>query len=266
MFPHFRDFVLGHRDEVERLIATRRVQTNVIQRTVCLLPAFAEVLNRYGEAPLSLVQVGSSAGLNLNWDRFSYEYRRGGVPELAWGAESSVTVDCELRGGMVPALLKARVEVASRVGIDINLIDIKDEDAVRWLRALIWPDHVARRERLSAAIEVARRYPVDVQKGDAVELLPELLETAPDGSHIVAFATIVRYQFTREARADLFDAMAEHSLRRPVTFISGDSKGGAHSFLTLMRFEDGRQTAEVLGHCNPHGHWLDWFSAPPARR
>jgi hypothetical protein len=263
-FAHFRDFVLKHRDEVVELVSNRRVQTNVMQRAVCLLPAFAEVLEPYGDAPLSLIEVGTSAGLNLNWDRFAYEYRRDREVVMRWGPESAVKVDCELRGAVTPRLPAADIQVASRVGVDINPIDINDEDAVLWLRSLIWPEHVPRHERLSAAIALAAEYPVDVREGDAVELLPGLLEAAPEGSQVVVFATIVLYQFTPEARKRLFATIAEHSRERPVTFVTMDTEGGPHSFLRMMRFAEGERTVRLLGHCNPHGHWLEWL-APHSR-
>ena len=57
----FRDFCLTHRVEVEGLIRTRLTQTNVIQRTSCLLPAFATVFERGGRRPLALVEIGCSA-------------------------------------------------------------------------------------------------------------------------------------------------------------------------------------------------------------
>ena len=44
-------------------------QTNETRRAIALLPAFLE-LARYG--PLHLLEVGASAGLNLNWPLFRY--------------------------------------------------------------------------------------------------------------------------------------------------------------------------------------------------
>ena len=256
-YPQFREFVLAHRDEITDLVAHRRVQTNVIQRSVCLLPAFADVVAQYGASPLSLIEVGASAGLNLNWDRFSYEYRRDGFDSLRWGPQSRVKAECEVRGSVAPPLPEGAIAVASRVGVDINPIDLDDDDAVRWLRALIWPEHVARHERLDAAIDIFRKHPYQVRAGDAVELLPELLEDAVDGTQPVVFATIVLYQFSFEARDALLATMADHSRRRPVTFISMDAWGGPYSILTATRFEDGERVVRTLGHCNPHGHWLE---------
>jgi hypothetical protein len=157
-FPAFRSFCLEHRDELGSLIEKRLTQTNVIQRCTLLLPAFATVFERAGHRPLALIEIGPSAGLNMQWSRFRYAYRRPADPRVCaeWGdPEARVEVEAELRGEVPLPKLSPELRVAWRRGIDIHPVDPDDEDAVLWLRALVWPDHVGRQERLSRAIEVA---------------------------------------------------------------------------------------------------------------
>ena len=83
-YPIFRSFCLEHGDEIVDLISTRLVQTNVVRRCAVLLPAFAVAMGRDAGQPLSLVEIGASAGLNLLWDRYSYTYsdaQRWGDPD-----------------------------------------------------------------------------------------------------------------------------------------------------------------------------------------
>jgi len=75
-YPLFRDFCLEHAEELRTLISTRRVQQNEVRRCAQLLPAFGLVAERVG-SPLALVEVGASAGLNLLFDRYSYDYGDG---------------------------------------------------------------------------------------------------------------------------------------------------------------------------------------------
>ena len=96
--PHFRDFCLRHRDRIVELIATRRTQTNVVRRCTCLLPAFA-IVCREAHSPLALIDLGASAGLNLNFDRYAYSYQRDGREVSRWGpAGARVRLEAELRG------------------------------------------------------------------------------------------------------------------------------------------------------------------------
>ena len=71
---HFLDFCRLHYDEIKSLITERLVQTNEVRRCVYLQAAFAEVIQRMGEHPLSLIELGPSAALNLCWDRYDYGF------------------------------------------------------------------------------------------------------------------------------------------------------------------------------------------------
>ena len=73
-FPDFRDFCLQHADRIRDLLSTRKVQTNEVRRCGILLPAFNHIASRGPGRPLALVEVGTSAGLLLSWDRYEYAY------------------------------------------------------------------------------------------------------------------------------------------------------------------------------------------------
>ena len=65
-----------HRTELERLIATRSTQTNEVGRCTGLLPGLCHIAAQYGwQEPLSLLDLGTSAGLNLLFDDYAYTYR-----------------------------------------------------------------------------------------------------------------------------------------------------------------------------------------------
>jgi hypothetical protein len=94
-YPAFRSFCDEHAATLQHLISTRLVQTNEVRRSACLLPAFGLVARRGGDRPLALVEIGASAGLNLLWDRYGYDYgqgRRYGDPH------SPVQISCTPRG------------------------------------------------------------------------------------------------------------------------------------------------------------------------
>ena len=261
VFPAFRDFCLAQEDEIGPLIETRLTQTNVVQRCSVLLPAFAQVSSRVGGTPLALIEIGPSAGLNLQWSRFRYAYRSDGdAPTTTWGdPQSKVEVDCALRGERALPPLPASIPVASRWGVDLNPVDVGDPDAVLWLRALIWPEHVARHERLANAIEVARRHPPTLRQGSAADLLPELLEAAPAGAARCVFGTHTLYQFPADALRATLKSMQAASMDRPVYFISVEGTGDRCSELRLTTYVDGTRETELLANCNPHGRWLEWL-------
>ena len=105
----FADFCRRQRDELERLVATRTTQTNEVGRCTSLLPALCHIAAAYPAAtPLSLLDLGTSAGLNLLFDDYAYTYRQDGGDHTATAGPvgAAVTLECEARGDLadLPAL------------------------------------------------------------------------------------------------------------------------------------------------------------------
>ncbi|MER7009443.1 DUF2332 domain-containing protein [Dactylosporangium sp. NPDC000555] len=183
-YARFRDIVLGHRDAVVATMLARRTQTNEPGRCAALYPALAAL-----PQPLALLEVGASAGLCLLPDRYAYEYTRdNGTTVRAGAADGAPRLHCRVEGAP-PAVGADAVRVAWRAGIDLNPLDVTDEDDVRWLRTLVWPEQLDRLARLDAALEVARRDPPRVVAGDLNARLDELVAEA--GGAVRAGATLV---------------------------------------------------------------------------
>ena len=262
-FPAFRAFCLEHRDRVAELIATRRTQTQVVRRCTCLLPAFGLVY-RGAAAPLALIDVGASAGLNLNFDRYAYRYLRAGSEVLRWGkAGARVELEADLRGpGTMPAP-PPEIPVASREGIDLNPIDLADPDELLWLRALIWPEHVERHSQLVDAAAELRDSPIRLHRGDASRDLSHLLERVPADAALVVYSTIALYQIPAEGRRRIRAALEARSRERPVWQVALE---GAHPpSLTLTTYRNGSAETDFTARASPHGWWIEWeVRAEPA--
>ena len=187
-FPPFRDFCAVFERKLSALIETRVTNTNEVARSAMLYPAF-DFVARETHEPLHLIEIGPSAGFNLNWDRYRYTFTRDGVSVLERGpAESKLHLMSELRGDHAPPLADALPLVANRIGLELNPVDLGKAEDRLWLRALIWPEHAQRFVRLDGAIAEALAHPQRVWSGDALSLLPNATapappESAPPGSH-----------------------------------------------------------------------------------
>jgi hypothetical protein len=220
-FPLFRDFVLSHRQEVVELVTTRRTQTNVVRRCTVLLPAFGSIA-RSSARPLALLDLGASAGLNLNFDRYRYGYGSGGREVLRWGdPDSPVPLSADVRGAEPVPDPPETIPVAWRRGVDLDPIDLTDEAALLWLRALIWPEHQERHARL-------------------------------------LYATHSLYQLPREGVARILEALSSHSAHRPVWLLGLEGTGTHFSELACVHFDRGTREARKLANASPHGWWLEW--------
>jgi hypothetical protein len=203
-FPAFRDFVVEHWDAILPEIRRRVTQTNEVGRCAALMPVLASL-----PQPLALIDVGSSAGLSLYCDKYAYRYG-----DTALG-DSPVTLGCEAVGITLPT---TRPEIAWRAGVDLNPLDVTDPDDVAWLEALIWPEQQHRRERLRAAIALARTDPPHLVRG-GLEAVPDLVARAPGGTTPVVCHTSVLYQVAPAERA----AFVETVRRLPGHWISIES-------------------------------------------
>jgi Uncharacterized protein conserved in bacteria (DUF2332) len=162
----FRNAVLEDPDRVAAVLARRRTQTNEPGRCALLLPVLASLAQ-----PLALLEVGASAGLCLLPDRYGYAYGEHRV------GDGPPVLECEPHG---PIPLPRRLpEVVWRAGIDVEPLDLEDAESVRWLEALVWPEHRDRLERLRTAIAVARRDPPRLVRADLLEGTEALALEAP---------------------------------------------------------------------------------------
>lgn len=247
----FRKKFFAQTKDVVALIAARVTQTNEPGRCAILLP----VLRRLHQ-PLALIEVGSSAGLCLQLDRYGYDYDGVHV-----GREAPTPVFPCHAGAGTP--IPDRVpEIAWRAGLDLSPIDLRDASDVAWLEALVWPDQIERLARLRAAMEVARATPARVRAGDLTTDLPALLAEAPVGPTIVVFHSAVLGYVTDPAKREefartVFDHAAvwiSHEVPSVFPDIAAGAArpGPAGSFLLAVN-------GHPVAWTDPHGAWIDWL-------
>ena len=263
----FCDLVRLHPDDVRWYLEHRRTNTNECGRVAILLPALRWVASALGE-PLVLLDAGASAGLNLHLDRYRVDYGDAGVtgPE-----DSPVRIECDVVGDA--PIEPSAPRIAARIGLDRSPVDLSDEADVRWQLACVWPD-TGRLPRTRAAIELARREPVEIVRGDLIDDLAATVARLPaDAPLCVMTSWVLAYVPGRE-RPRFVEALASLSHDRPVAWISAEGPGIVRelpappldpeagvvpSVLGVVRFEGGeRVAADVLGTCHPHGSFLTW--------
>ncbi len=224
----FRDVLQAHPVEVGAALA-RPCQTNEAGRCAALLPGFLAIAHEHGPA-LRIFEIGASAGLNLNWDRYRYE-----GDGWAWGPPRA-----RLRIAGVSDRMPghdADVRVVERAGCDSAPLDLADDDTRLTLRAAIWPERVDRLERLDAALAVAREHPPPVERGDAVHWLERRLARPADGCTTVVFHSIV-WQYLKPAdrervRVLLAAAGARATAAAPLAWLHLEPAGGGGTAVTL---------------------------------
>ncbi|MGH2735231.1 MAG: DUF2332 domain-containing protein [Actinomycetota bacterium] len=262
-YPAFKDFCARNRRELEAIIATHATQTNEVRRCTTLLVGLDRIRRSLDGGPVALIEVGASAGLLLNPDRYAYRYGGG---EVLVDPESPVLLECEVRGphAAVPELDSPTI--TRRIGIDLQPLDARDPPSVRWLEACVWPEHHERRVLLQAALEAARRYPVELIAGDALEVLPGVLEALDDDVVPVVMHSATLAYFTPEERQRFEAILREAARRRPLYWLSNEGPGAVPALglepdrawiaMALGLCKVHERECEVLARAHPHGRWL----------
>jgi len=238
------------------VMLSRRTQTNEPARCATILPALALL-----PEPLALIEVGASAGLTLMFDRYSYDYDGTFVA----GADPAAPVlRCSVRG---PVPVPARIpRIAWRAGLDLNPLDVTDEDDMRWLSCLVWPDEAGRAERLAAAIASARRDPPPVYRGDLRTDLAALAAQAPGDATLVVYHSAVLAYLTAEDRRDFTRTVRA----LPAVWLSNEAPGVVPGLPEPPGYQGpgpfvlGRDGTIPLASTEGHGGWLRW--AEPAAK
>jgi hypothetical protein len=256
LFPLFRAFVAQHRDAVQRLIETRVTNTNEVGRSSVLRAGFGALAGEE-RAPLHLIEIGPSAGLNMIWDRYGIRYLKDGAVVEEVMPDAPLLLACDLKSDAVPPVHDLP-RLASRIGLELNPVDLADGDDRDWLRAVVWPDQPQRLVRLESAIAMFLEAPAEIRAGDALTLLPEALAEIPPDEAVCVYHTIAVYQFSAEMKAALEALLVAAGLRRPVWHLSFEFDGDGDYAVTLTHHREGVARARKLGLAQPHGGWIAW--------
>lgn len=245
-----------HADFLRRFVAEQGVQTNEVQRCWMLLPCFLELSRRTGWTTFDLVEFGPSAGLLLYWDRYRYRYEAG-----EWGeTDAPLELTGEERRALPAALLDLRPLVRSRVGIDLEPVDVTSEDGALLLRSFVWADNRDRLDRLDRAIEALRQDPPVLVRGDFVELFPQYLERRRPGALTVAMQIASAGYLDDAGRAGLRETYEAAGAEGPLAIVgTGQPSDGSHHHYGLRITYWPGPESEIVAHADFHGAWLEWL-------
>lgn len=265
------DTLVRMTDAVVAIAGRRRVRTDETGRCAVLYPAIAEAAHRVGANAVGLIDVGCSAGLNLNVDRVGIAYSDG---QTLGDPSSPVQISASIVGDR-PVPARAMPEVVARVGVDLDPVDVTDVDEARWLRACVWPDQAERVARLEAEIALAATDPPLLLQGDAVEVLYDAFARVPADALPVVTTTWALSQFPLESRLRFLHRLDEMATGRTVAWVSvegvgvapaiptfGDRRASGHSITGLAVFEHSTLRVEGVGRCWSKGRLLSWLADP----
>jgi hypothetical protein len=242
-------------------------QTNEAGRSAGLMTGLLHLATRYGPR-FALLEIGSSAGLNLLIDRYCFDL--GGVmvrprpsPGLLPGGPS-LTIRPEWRGVLPPS---APVAIESVRGVDIHPVDVSDPAAGARLAAYVWVDAAERQARLATAIAMVRHSGIDLVEGDAADWLEaRLAEPQAAGTTRVLLHSVVWQYLPPESRRRIRTAMdaagARATRERPLGWVMMEPNRDLHRHEVRIQGWPGTAGMELVALTHAHGAWVEALPPP----
>jgi hypothetical protein len=153
------------------------------------------------------------------------------------------------------------LDIVWRRGIDINPIRLDDRDALRWLEACIWPDEGDRSALFREAVEVARRDPPAIIRGDIRLDIASVAAGAPKDATLIVFHSATLSYLNEVDRSTVAHVIGKLG----ATWISNESPsvlgiaagsvpGAPHDGDFLLRLD-----ARPVAWTDPHGTYMHWL-------
>jgi hypothetical protein len=279
----YRAFCLDHRQRLAELCAEHRYQMNEVGRCANMLPALAPAIEEDRE--IVLVDIGTAAGLALHLDRYRYKFSGPGDRVATVGQDNDqVRLETEVRGSRPAPVASTLPRIADRVGVDVEPLDLTDATVRAWLTACI-PQEIGAVTRFHHAVELALANPARTIRGNALDVLPALLSSIPEGPLVCLTDTYVHVFFTIEGlnrfralldeigtRRDLdwisidplipLGGTADHTVLGvppPPSLVERNRHQGVFGVIGRIQYRAGKRSRALLGIGHPSAAWIEWI-------
>jgi hypothetical protein len=231
-------------------------QTNEVARSLGLVGGFLTVAAKTG-LPLRCLELGASAGLNMNWDLFGYSFGGGAT----WGDPGSpVQLNGDWTGGAPP---RPSVQVIERLACDQAPIDVGDPDLALRLQSYVWADQSLRLARLRGAIALKQQTGGTPECADAADWTEAHVHPSPGAAAVVYHSVFLQYPpeaVQARIRAAISRAGAAATAQSPVGWLrmepDPDNLSGPMD-VRLTLWPGGEE--RLLARAHPHGAAVTWL-------
>ncbi len=236
----FRQVLVDDADVIAPILV-RPPQTNETGRSLPLIGGLDVISELSGGRAVRIVEIGTSAGLNLRAEALRSLHTPRDLELLPRG----------------PAY-----HVVERLGCDPDPIDPTTTEGRLTLSSYVWPDDLARFERLRVALDIARQVPAVVRPVGAAEFLAGI-EPLPGVTTVLWHSVMWQYLNAAERlrvlaeRDRLADMATDDS---PFAHLSFEPPpDGSSTFEVRLRWHSSSTRLELgLGTAPPHGVPVDW--------
>lgn len=251
-FQLLKDFCKDFEEELIQLFKTKLVQTNEVQRAAYLYPIFYDIYKTVNK-PLTLIEIGTSAGLLLNLDFYNYEIQQ--VEVVHYGDEGS-PLQIQAANFGEPLEKVGKLLIKNRLGIDLNIIDLHNDEDYYWLQCLIWPEQKMRKENLARARKIHLQCEKSLVEGDFTKVIPDYIGHQQEDTQIVLFHTHVANQFPVKLKEELIIMLNQLSHHAPLYHVYNNMYD-SHLHVDYIKLAN-TINLKQLKNTDGHGNYFYW--------
>lgn len=229
-------------------------QTNEVRRAAIIYAGLL-TFNSQHSLPVSLYELGASAGLNLSLAEFEYQFGK----KVFGNANSGVKLSPDWRGVLPVA---NPINVVSKRGCDLNPLFVENSEDRGRLLSYLWPDQPERLARTEAAIEIALADPPKLDKTPADVWVEAVLEEEPEAGVARVFYHTIAWQYFPQLAKDKIRSAFEFHGRlstnsTPLVWLSFEMVENNAPELVMQVWPNG--DIHRLAGANAHVEWIEWF-------
>ena len=267
--------IVQHTDVIKQFIQ-HVPQTNETNRCTTLLLGFLYAMHIFNNNNLHCYEIGSSAGLNTQWQKYCYNIDtvddHGNTHTVKLGTtDSAVRLGSEWRVPVPQQLANINFvpDNISVQGCEQGTIDLHDKRSVLRLQAYVWPDNIVRFERLKAAIQIAQQCNVHIDQADAAKWCEQNMILHTNKITVLQHTIVWQYlpETTKHRIEQHMIKLGKQATKQsPLIWVclEKSDQGSNWDFEVTIRYwpnsnNDINQmpAKQLLAKSHPHGTWVD---------
>ena len=252
----FIGYMRDHLEDIENGLATQ-VQTNEVGRSVAHL-VLSHWITTLGVEEFNLLEIGASAGLNLNFDRFY-----GCFGQLRMGDPSSSLRFMGDWFSNAPDVPRIGATAISKRGCDISPIDVTQPGDESRLLSFVWPDQRLRLERLRSAIVIAKTHRPLVDQASADEWITQQLARTNGHATLIFHSIVWQYlgtQTQNKLKQAIYNAGKTATTTHPIVWARMEPAGAVADIQVDVFDGSGAEPRHFrLAEIGYHGQNMNWL-------
>lgn len=258
LLHHFKAFTNRYMTNISQDIRRYDLKKNIVERSSALIPIFTQIIKSSGHEHFNMIELGTRAGLLLNYDWYGYTFNKS----VVIGDTEKMNIKVRINQYDSLDKIEPLVHPNQKIGITRNKMDITTEEDHLWLLSLYYPEENKRRKYYNKARKLFLEHPVDIYEGEEIQLLDEQLSVLPEDEPIIIFHIHVTKHWSDERKQQLLAVIQKHAQSKEIYHVHHQI---FNSDIYLDSFFDGNVKREKLAHFDLNKLQIEWLFNQPIK-